>query len=381
MERSMQLNYTEHMEERLFGVFGAFDDDNEDYSNLIEALNSEDMFRSYGEGLLFFLRKRNSDVTLESAVDYIKECCKKTGVPEKDIGSINKLKGYFKEDKRPKKSVDSRYSLFALAFALELCPSETAEIFQKVYLDRAFDYRSEQDVICYFCLEHKKTWQEAQHLIESVCCDGVNTTDATLYTAQIKECVERIVDEAELLNYIEQHRNNFSKKNVSAHNVKENLLHTAQAIAKFEAELPGNEDVYKNSNRDSLNFLYEVITGRSVSGEKGTKTLFKNARLPKEIKSRFPEAITLSKKEPTYEELRKLIILLFSYSFWFNAQRKPDLWNIEDYKREIDVYLDESGFSPLYYGNPYDWLFLYCTLSDRPLDTFRGILEEILPEE
>lgn len=381
MERNVQLNYTEHMKDRLFDVFSSFDDFNEDYSNLIEALNSENMFRSFGEGLLFVLQRKRPDITLECAVGYIKECCRKTGVPESEIGSINTLKGYFKDDKRPKKGEDSRKSLFALAFALELTPFETAELFQKVYLDRAFDYRSEQDVICYFCLEHKKTWEDAQRLIESVCCNGANTTDATLYTAQIKECVERIVDEAELLNYIEQHRNNFSKKNVSARNVKENLLHAAQSIAKLEAELPENEDIYKNSNRDSLNFLYEVITGRSVSGEKGTKTLFKNARLPKEIKSRFPEAITLSKKEPTYEELRKLIILLFSYVFWFDAQRKSDTWDIEDYKREADVYLDESGFSTLYFGNPYDWLFLYCTLSDRPLDTFRGALEEILPEE
>ena len=41
----------------------------------------------------------------------------------------------------------------------------------------------------------------------------------------------------------------------------------------------------------------------------------------KEIKNRFPEAVTLSKKDPTYEELRKLIILLSSYIFWYKMQQ------------------------------------------------------------
>ena len=103
--------------------------------------------------------------------------------------------------------------------------------------------------------------------------------------------------------------------------------------------------------------------------------------LPKEIKSRFPEALTLSKKDPTYEELRKLTILLASYIFWFRMQQNGTPIDIDDYIEELNVFLDESGFSLMYYGNPYDWLFLYCTLSDRPLDTFRTNLAEVLESE
>ncbi len=32
----------------------------------------------------------------------------------------------------------------------------------------------------------------------------------------------------------------------------------------------------------------------------------------------------------------------------------------------------------MYPGNPNDWMFLYCALSDTPLDTFRGVLAEVL---
>ena len=87
----------------------------------------------------------------------------------------------------------------------------------------------------------------------------------------------------------------------------------------------------------------------------------------------------MSKKDPTYEELRKLIILLASYNFWYQLQDKNA--DIEDYIEEMNGYPDESGFPLMYYGNPYDWLFLYCALADNPLETFRGILAEVLDEE
>ena len=159
------------------------------------------------------------------------------------------------------------------------------------------------------------------------------------------------------------------------------MIEEAKKIAKEEAEQPEYAETFRGSDKDSLNFTYEVITSLSVSGDKGTKTLFKNARLPKEIKNRFPEAATLSKKEPTYEELRKLIILLFSYTYWYKVQWTGIDADIDDYIAQLNVYLIDSGFSPIYYGNPFDWMFLYCALSERPLDVFRGLLAEVLEDE
>lgn len=110
----------------------------------------------------------------------------------------------------------------------------------------------------------------------------------------------------------------------------------------------------------------------------GTVTLFKNARLPKEIRNRFPEAGTISKKNMTYEEIRKLMILLFSYNFWSKVQAKEVENFFDDYLQEMNSYLFNSGLPDLYYGNPYDWMFLYCSLEDNPLDTFRNLLYEVL---
>ena len=213
----------------------------------------------------------------------------------------------------------------------------------------------------------------------------------TVYTAQIKTDIEAIVNESMLLSYIAKHGHNLEKKSVSAKQTLQKLFLEANAFAKEEATerlayKNGKEfSVYKSRfegyDKDSINFTYEVITDLTVSGPKGTITLFKNARLPKEIKSRFPEAVSISKKDPTYEELRKFIILLSSYIFWYKMQIAEQPIDIEDYIEEINVHLNESGFSLMYYGNPYDWMFLYCTLAECPLDAFRGLLAEALAEE
>jgi hypothetical protein len=58
-----------------------------------------------------------------------------------------------------------------------------------------------------------------------------------------------------------------------------------------------------------------------------------------------------------------------------------DKYEFDDYTSELNTILTTCGFSPLYYGNPYDWLFLYCTISDMPLDAFREIVSEVLNEE
>lgn len=377
----MQLNYTLEVENELFRHLSSVDDYYQDYSLILDIINSEDMFRTYGDGILSFLQTRNDDITAETAFKYIKQLSEKTGVPLSDIGSDNTLKDYFRKRVRPKKDERSRRSLFALAFTLELAPAETIDLFHKVYLDRAFDYRNEQDIICYFCLQNKKPWQDAKRLMEKICLDDVQDTDITMYTAQIKKELDEISDEAVLLEYIGNHKHNLNKKNVSAKKKVEQLLLEAKAVAKKEAEQPEYDGLFKNYNKDSAKFLYEIITGCFVTGKTGTDQIFKKVRLPEEIRRRFPEAGTLTKMDATYEELRKRIILLFSYKFWYDAQKKPDLWDISDYEEELNALLDESGFSPIYYGNPYDWFFSYCSLSKQPLERFRGLLAEILLEE
>ena len=52
----------------------------------------------------------------------------------------------------------------------------------------------------------------------------------------------------------------------------------------------------------------------------------------------------------------------------------------DDYISQLDALLSETNLPLLYYGNPFDWLFMYCTATAQPLDTFQGILAEVLEE-
>ena len=76
-------------------------------------------------------------------------------------------------------------------------------------------------------------------------------------------------------------------------------------------------------------------------------------------------------------------MLLTFYTFW--ARKALDNGNYsagtEDASRciaHMNQMLTEAGYSELYVGNPYDWLFFYAAKSDEPLPTFRFIWNELL---
>ena len=378
----MNSSYTERMEDVLWKKWSDYDADLE-FASTLEFLNADNGFRSFGDGLVSLMQKKEPSMNIDKAIVYINECCKKNDIELSEIGSTNTLKSWFKGGPRPKKGEDSRDAMFALSFALEFTPDETAELFHKVYLDRAFNFRNEKELVYYFCLANGKTWADAKRIILSI-EHSTDDYDATLHTEAIKNDVNKFSNEAELLSYINTHRHNMQLNNVTAKNYLNSLIEQAKMFAMKEAELPEHDGEYdgawKNEKTVSVNFMYALITDTNPSTKKGTTTIFKNARLPKEIKNRFPEAGSFSEKEPTYESIRKMIIMLFSYAFWYHVQWERKNFDIDDYTEQLNSLLNECGFSQLYYGNPYDWMYLYCTLADAPLDVFRGMIAEVLNE-
>ena len=131
---------------------------------------------------------------------------------------------------------------------------------------------------------------------------------------------------------------------------------------------------------NSIDFLLYMILGIDFR-KKDDEIISIKKMFPqrKEIYSCFPNSQSLRDKEPESYELRKNIILLYFYMFWVNdylSGHGVGKHNIfVDEMRDI---LNKCGFSPLYIGNPYDWLFLYCSACSEhegyPLDVFRGIL-------
>ena len=396
----MDITYTSNLETEIWNMAEELDE-SEDFSKVIDFLNSKEGFQPFGKRLAEFIDKKYDlgSTDRKTMVQALNEACEKNGVGLSEIASDGTLRNWFDKDKRPKKGEDSRFSMFALAFALRLSVEETKDLFHKIFLDRAFNYRNEKEVIYYFCLKNNKTWADAKRMIAEVENMTIDTSDHTQLTNVIVDNIKAMSDENILLEYIRENGHNFEKNSVTAKEKFSYYLEQAKKLAKEEVNAIrkdeedmlvdeyGNEKRGKKSysgkwiNSFSNNFLYEIITGVGVEGDKGTKTVFKNATLPKEIKQRFPEAITFGKEDMKSEEYRKVIVLLFSYCFWYKVQYLSIDFDYDDYIGELDHILFSCNFSKLYPGNPFDWLFLFCSQDDCPLAVFRGILSEVLPDE
>lgn len=367
--------YTQHVENMLWKM----DDYEDEAKKVIDFLNSD--FRPFGKAVLTLMQKKVK-APIPNPSRHIKEACKRNNVPvEKIARSENTLRTWFSGGERPVKSVKSRNAMFALAFALNFDTKETRELFHKAYLDRACNERNYSELIYYYCLQRGLPYVHAEALINAVCIKYAENNDATMYTQQLSAQALAASNDQALLDYIHAHGHNFLLNNQSAKETVAKLKaeahefarHHGEYLQKYEPEIAAN----KNFSSDS--FLYFSITNRGVTGRTGTKPLsFKNAELPKEIKSNFPQLKQFSLDDPSYEELRKMIILLFSYVFWSKMRRFEGTVGFDDYIDQLDKYLVDAGMAKLYYGNPFDWLFLYCTTQEYPLDVFQDILESVL---
>lgn len=377
------MQYTEQLENTLYSSWD--DTGTEDYQNVLNVLQTD--FRSFGEGLFDILSKKAKEEII-NPVECLKAMCIEEDIDVSDIGSANSLKSWFSGGPRPKKGDDSRDKMFALAFALKLTAAETADLFHKVYLDRAFNQRNYKELIYYYCINHQLSFSHAKELISKVEFNQTSD-DKTVYTANLIEETSVLNDEAALIAYINSHAHNFAINTKSAKAELKNQREKALHFAQLEADSAWDQSLYHGVNRASDNFLYDVITERTVSGNKGTVTLpFKTTDLPKEIKNNFPQVKSLSDNVDSYEELRKAIILLFSYSFWRSATTLQGEYGSIAAADFFDFYIDQlndllirANLPELYYGNPYDWMFLYCTYADNPLDSFRGIISAVLDKE
>jgi hypothetical protein len=284
--------------------------------------------------------------------------------------------------------------MFAMAFALNFTVEETRELFNKVFLDRAFNFRNSKECVYYHCLKNGLSYRDAKTMIAQIAIASNDATDATQYTAAVSASVDA-ADSAALVRYINSHPHNFSINNISAKRERERLIAQALEDVKTECQYERFRDcsLYRKANGSATQELkdisndkmFEHITGQNMDRAANKRSIFKNMVLPKEIKTSFPEATMFSAEDISSDELRKLIILLHSYYFWCRMQYKgfqkgvcADDIGFDDYVEEMDNLLFSLGFGKLYPGNPHDWMYCYCTTAEYPLDTFRELLGEVL---
>lgn len=84
----------------------------------------------------------------------------------------------------------------------------------------------------------------------------------------------------------------------------------------------------------------------------------------------------------SYEAIRRTLILLASYVFWYNFIFNPEKYKSEDqfeiYCDEINTRLETAGYPPLFYGNPYDLIFMIAAKDERPVEYFSIFCQDLL---
>lgn len=366
---------------------------------VLETLNNENEdFHDFSDALKRFIHKKYQ--YNEDDLSFFKRMAK-----EKKIQfNKNTVNNWFNGNP-PKKGDAYRMNMYKIAFALGLNADETAAFFVKVYEDRPFDLKKIPELVYYFGLKNDLSYHNCEEIIEYICVQiEVSDSSDYIYTKRMFYDIDQIQSIDELKRYILQNSSYFYNNNVSAKEVLSGLINDIiikneeigdkrtheiiKANSIMAKEILLNPDLIReNHMMTSVSTMINVILGTYLTKlkDESGKTPLKNTQLPKNVINAFPTKHTFSKENPTYEELRKMIILLASYKYWYYVQYEEEYQDLsfEDYAYEINDYLIEANLAELYAGNKFDWLFLYCSSSAArgcPLDLFRTIISEAFEE-
>ena len=406
----MEYEYTSKMEELLYSQEDWLDAENEiEYVSIGEKLfsifSSEGIFRSFGEGLTDIIMKRMPKDCKDTPKKFLQKSAKNNEVPE---FNKNTLKSWF-EGTRPKKGEQSREHIYRISFALSLNLDETIYLFQNVYYDRAFDLRNPKEFIYYHGIKNGWSYNQVQEAVaelervkkEEVNRNGSNlkaNAEATIATKLIYTETSSFVKIQEIIDYICNHPHNFYIHNRKAKEVFDKLTEEIRISEEDKKHLNNgtvnkrcgylarecsyNDYKLKNKDMSSISSMLELLKYGNTDEwaqeeiKQLKNTSLKNMGFIQEISNRFPDEYTFSPKELTYEELRKIIILLYSYKYWFRITYENE--KAYGYFEQLSDILFDCNLPGLYYGNPYDWLFLYCSYQELPLETFRAIMKKEL---
>lgn len=378
----MEGKYTQALSDLMWeqsAVDAAMDDD---YQSVLAVLNS-DSFRPFSIRLLAFVNQLwGTEYDADTAAKAVLKSAKQNNVAI----TRNTVLNWFSGQSSPNMGASSRERMYTLAFALGLTSDQTDLLFSKVLLDRAYNPRNIMEFVYRYCIATGKAYQTASSLLqqaEAVLADDDSSTE-TIGTQQMAAISVSTIDEEELLAAVGQNRHSFVLSDVRAKAEVQNLLDKIRGnlvlqeyklhhqAEKCDCDLLGRDT-------DSLDFMLYVIKDQESSSKK-TKGLPSLPDLfPKEIANDFPDKSTFSLKDPSSYILRKEIIFLFFYYYWATCSLSGDY---DEFKENLNQRLENCGLSPLYAGNPYDWMFLYCVCASdadlTPLDVFRGLLSQLV---
>ncbi|MBR6381031.1 MAG: hypothetical protein IKS07_05080 [Lachnospiraceae bacterium] len=389
-------DYTRKLESRI----EEFADDAYSEEEILSYLTDASSFLDFGRSLRRFIRERMRPDDPRSERAYLEELA----AAQQITFNRNTLRSWF-EGTAPKRGDSDRERMFQICFALGCSEPETEHFFRKVYGDRPFNMRSCREFVYYCCLRNGWTYGEARDLLGQVSFPE-EKTDLTVYTGVLQQEATDLRTKEAVLSYLAANGHNFDLRNRTAKETLKRLLEQVRGrkgeeklleegrvdascsiIARECAADPYLWESFKMASGEKktkkslysvstmVDLIYGIDVNRARQEERGGAFL-KNANLPKQIRSRLPVVQSFTKADPTAEELRKMIILLYSYWFWFSKKQGGHHTDLENYRESLNDLLCEAYLQPLYAGNPFDWFFLYCETAEDSLDLFRDLISE-----
>lgn len=395
----MENNYTEYMESKIYDLTSDYDENADKDINTMITFMKENQFMLFGERLKRFIRTLSADETIDCE-KYLKEHAQMNSVKIFDDRTIERWLNL--------KNTPKREKAFLIVFALGLSLEDTINFFEKVYFDRAFDVKNTDEMVYYYCIKNNKKYDKALELIARINVDDLEDESSekkTMHTKKIQDKIDVIIDEDSFIRYARLYNSARKKENCTGQEVFKNLKEIAKINIQREDETDESihtfkyfyidkngekkekiddfNDAYKNDEKDSPAHMYKRILGINLVDKKtsGTKSPFAGGIIndfPKELFHCFTDLATMGKimrnKEESYEKNRKAIIL-FNFYNWA-SQESPSCFD-----EDCNYLLEECGYPKLYYGNPFDWLFLYCSLANNPLDAFREFVYRVIEND
>lgn len=330
----------------------------------------------------------------ECISDFILKCFNEKNI---DVKAKTIKRWISKTEDTPENTYNERETVYKICFALSMNEKETEEFFVKGYLERAFNFKSVNESVYYFCLKNGLSYPEAQAIIAEISeKEPVRNPDAECMSVVIANSIASINNSTELVDYIVKNKEGFARQNNTAIETIKDLLPKCYRVATAEEQhFDKNKKAITNEDE-----LLEVIYGYAARATQNGENIFKRSisdktasKFPLLIKRNFPQREQLkniSKENASNDVIRKALIMLNFYYFFTEAQFGNADEKITDEKKQafenglFDEFVDEMnatlemcGYVQLYWRNPFDWLIGYCAESSNPVDKLRDIIDEL----
>lgn len=399
--------YTTSMENCMYDL----DPEAPDYKDRLIALVGE--FRPMDqvlEALLLWKGYSGDRDSLEEKTAFTRQVFQAAGVPVP-----RNLKGFLAGTARFDRDKKTPFQ-FCFAFGLSMEEAET--FFRRCCMGRGFDDHSMQDVVYSFAIRKKLSYQQAEQLLERLSKLEQNRLpmdEEICYTETIRKDLAAIEGQEDLFNYLKKNEKAFAYNNARAIKkiqelwdkltiIPDGLL--SKEVSDLYCEAEDRQKLKKKWSEEGalkqILGLNDRIILRHFTNKRSLKEILKDNRLLHPLAADcFPNRnairLILEGRHVSYESVRKLLILLLFYQYWMekalmkhaanrsSGEHEDLIWSArggdgERCRNHMDRHLMEAGYPSLYFGNPYDWLFLFAMIDEEPLLALRYFMKELYLE-